>query len=312
MQSTKRDLIATFTVPGEPRSKNQKKYRNASGERVTYPGGGAEYGEAFRALVSTPPDPGYTAYAVEATFFYEHHQRRDVDNMLKGVLDGLNGVAWVDDNQVLSVTASKVYVSSGEARTEVTVYRVGEMPWEYATCVGCGDRYRTYTSWIGTRKYCSETCLREHRRQRRSFTCEHCGLEVEAHGPVSAGKSKFCSMDCKSKAMTRDVVCDICGTQFTKPQSWVKARNYCSNECRRVQDAIAHKERRSKYYPGTCAICGTGTTRKEYRRCNPCKLAGKELIEDDSHEYVIGPDHRAGIKSTTPHVVVTITDLEDQ
>ena len=27
---------------------------------------------------------------------------------------------------------------------------------------------------------------------------------------------------------------------------------------------------------------------------------------------VIGPDHRAGEKTTTPHVVVTITELEDR
>lgn len=33
------------------------------------------------------------------------------------------------------------------------------------------------------------------------------------------------------------------------------------------------------------------------------------VFEDDSHEYVVGPDHRAGEKTTTPHVVITITDL---
>lgn len=35
------------------------------------------------------------------------------------------------------------------------------------------------------------------------------------------------------------------------------------------------------------------------------------VFEDDSHEYVIGPDHRAGIKSSTPHVVIEIIDLGD-
>lgn len=35
------------------------------------------------------------------------------------------------------------------------------------------------------------------------------------------------------------------------------------------------------------------------------------VFEDDSHEYVIGPDHRAGTKSSTPHVVIEITELGD-
>lgn len=33
----------------------------------------------------------------------------DVDNYVKAVLDALNGVAWDDDRQVVSLTASKLY-----------------------------------------------------------------------------------------------------------------------------------------------------------------------------------------------------------
>lgn len=33
----------------------------------------------------------------------------DIDNMVKGVMDGLNKIAWNDDNQVVKVIASKVY-----------------------------------------------------------------------------------------------------------------------------------------------------------------------------------------------------------
>lgn len=38
-----------------------------------------------------------------------HTQRPDIDNLAKSVLDGLNGVAWADDAQVCSVSASKVW-----------------------------------------------------------------------------------------------------------------------------------------------------------------------------------------------------------
>ncbi len=36
-----------------------------------------------------------------------HTQKPDIDNLIKAILDGLNGVAWKDDAQVCKVTASK-------------------------------------------------------------------------------------------------------------------------------------------------------------------------------------------------------------
>ncbi len=39
----------------------------------------------------------------------------DVDNLIKSLLDGLNGLAWRDDAQVCRVYAERVTASSGEA-----------------------------------------------------------------------------------------------------------------------------------------------------------------------------------------------------
>jgi Holliday junction resolvase RusA-like endonuclease len=77
--------------------------------------------DAFRAAV-----PGYAyrpdaAYVVEAVFHNGTRRHRDVDNMLKLILDGLNGVAWADDWQVVRVVADKLY-APGAARSEVWVY----------------------------------------------------------------------------------------------------------------------------------------------------------------------------------------------
>lgn len=36
------------------------------------------------------------------------------------------------------------------------------------------------------------------------------------------------------------------------------------------------------------------------------------ILVDDSNEYVVGPDMRAGEKSTTPHVVIEITELKEE
>lgn len=38
-----------------------------------------------------------------------HMSKPDIDNMIKGVFDSVNGLIWVDDNQVFEVNASKVY-----------------------------------------------------------------------------------------------------------------------------------------------------------------------------------------------------------
>lgn len=39
----------------------------------------------------------------------KHIKKPDTDNLLKAVLDGLNGIAWADDSQVIRVCASKEY-----------------------------------------------------------------------------------------------------------------------------------------------------------------------------------------------------------
>lgn len=43
-----------------------------------------------------------------AVFYCHNKQRRDVDNLLKSVMDGINGVAFEDDSQVVSQTAVKL------------------------------------------------------------------------------------------------------------------------------------------------------------------------------------------------------------
>lgn len=45
--------------------------------------------------------------------------RPDIDNLIKAVLDGLNGVAFADDRQVVQLSATKVY--SHEPRITIEV-----------------------------------------------------------------------------------------------------------------------------------------------------------------------------------------------
>lgn len=48
----------------------------------------------------------------------------DVDNYAKAVLDGLNGILWDDDDQIVDLRVIKEYVDSGNARIEVEVRSV--------------------------------------------------------------------------------------------------------------------------------------------------------------------------------------------
>jgi Holliday junction resolvase RusA-like endonuclease len=63
---------------------------------------------------------------VELHFFQGSRARKDIDNMVKLVLDGLNGVAWPDDLAVSVCLARRVYTVKDRARTVVRVFNVSE------------------------------------------------------------------------------------------------------------------------------------------------------------------------------------------
>lgn len=55
----------------------------------------------------------------------KHIKKPDVDNLIKSVLDALNGLAYADDSQIIKVTAVKRYAETGS--TELTI-KEGETP----------------------------------------------------------------------------------------------------------------------------------------------------------------------------------------
>lgn len=49
--------------------------------------------------------------------------KSDIDNICKSILDGLNGVAYVDDKQIVSLHASKWYAESPKVRVMILPVR---------------------------------------------------------------------------------------------------------------------------------------------------------------------------------------------
>lgn len=55
----------------------------------------------------------------------EHHKRPDLDNLLKGLFDGMKGVVYSDDSQVQEIKAQKFYHGVLESpRVEVEIVEV--------------------------------------------------------------------------------------------------------------------------------------------------------------------------------------------
>ena len=268
----------TLTVPGEPRSKARPRFTTRGGKVVAYTpkatvNAEAQYRDAYLTAAGEPNRDAFGAYAVHADFYNGTYQRRDVDNMLKAVLDGLNGIAWDDDAQVVEVIGRKHYVEKAEARAEVRIYARGPLRGTNIACPVCGDPIKTYASTRarGGNTYCSQACHLEARRQARLRTCPNCGKTFESHNVKSP--AKYCSKECSYQGRRTTLPCTRCGTLTSVQKCHADKAVHCSDECRRAT-AAERKRQGPKRARGTCTVCGGPVSRPEYKRCAGCRDAG--------------------------------------
>jgi len=276
------DLVASFTVEGEPASKSRARFTKRGSKTVAYTPEKTKQAEErvawiYRSSGGRPHKNDTTqAFGVEATFYYSHNQRRDVDNMLKLILDGLNGIAWPDDVQVTQVTARKAWVPKGEARTEVRIYDLGSITRPTKACLHCGKDFPVFTSTADRQKFCSRACGYAHRVAQRTSECLNCGAEFLAHGAVRG--QQFCGLPCANTYRSVEVACVACGVTFRKPRSLAnRGKPLCSDECR----VAYYREQRTERARGTCAACGGPTSKKTYTHCRACRF---ELLASQSKE----------------------------
>lgn len=123
-----------FMVDGDPIGKARPRFSHRTGTVYT-PGRTMKYEKKIRAAFIASdgkklPSGCYASISVYAYFgvpkSYSRKKRNecldcvirpakkpDIDNILKAVLDALNGFAYDDDRQVVSVTCRKFYAAHG-------------------------------------------------------------------------------------------------------------------------------------------------------------------------------------------------------
>lgn len=216
------ELIAHFVIEGEPETKSRPRF-SRYGRHVYTPERTAN-AEAHIAARFRQSRPGYLPrtvgnYGVAVVFFCATRQRRDVDNMLKLILDGLNGIAWVDDVQVSEVTG-RVVRWAEEPRTDVIIYRTPTQGPPLRPCEQCGKGFDYSRNKKG--RFCSPACASAHRRETRE--CVICGTEFTLPQSISARvkAAPTCSTECRAKSVQKGAgtrsagSCATCGEPTSK------------------------------------------------------------------------------------------------
>lgn len=285
------EIIVEVTINAPPKSKSRPRF--GKGGRV-YTDRKTREAEEFvgwhvAAEWSGGPDSDAT-FGLRCLFHVGSYQRQDVDNMLKLAADACTGIVWDDDSQVVEVSG-RVVRGSDEPRTEILIYNADTPKPPSDTCNICGDRFRVYPS-RPDRKYCSRECTAKGQTERLEVHCanQSCGevfrLPNSKLNKERPGKN-YCSQSCYSISTTVEFTCAACGETQRRPKSVVRrnpsGRNYCDNDCR-AQWWRTHRVKNPK---GTCEVCGGGTSKKKYLRCQACALsamAGRD--RDEEGKYV--------------------------
>ena len=115
-----RNVTYTFSVPGQPVPKARPRHSKFG---VYTPKKTADY----EKLVGwTYKQAGYPCFSepvqIEVIFYRGDKRAVDVDNLLKSIQDGLNGIAYDDDSLIYRIVAEKQY-DKANPRAVVSISR---------------------------------------------------------------------------------------------------------------------------------------------------------------------------------------------
>lgn len=122
------ELVAKFSVPGNPVSKDRPRFGNsvavttdktvAAEDRVRW---------AFLEQCKGVEVNHQARFRVMLAYVATDRMHRDVDNLAKLTLDALNGHVWKDDWQIDELSVRRVFVTDKTlGKTEIEIYKIGE------------------------------------------------------------------------------------------------------------------------------------------------------------------------------------------
>jgi Holliday junction resolvase RusA-like endonuclease len=165
-------------------------------------------------------------FGVRALFYRRTHQRLDVDNLMKSVLDAGTTLIWPDDSQVVEIFA-RVFRGSSDPGADVLIYALP--PDDLAKCGLCGKAFKGTRA---TQAYCSMVCRREAQvKNRLSGTCERCKATFTYPPSIARfNPLRFCSRFCnlafyreKRLASWSPRLCADCGKRVSRKE-YVRCR----------------------------------------------------------------------------------------
>ncbi len=199
---------------------------------------------------------------VRAIFYVKGRQRRDLDNLLKALLDAANGIVWRDDQQVVQIV-SDLARNSDRPRIELVVYVVQHRA---RTCDTC-DTVLTPTQVTHDQTFCSKGCYDTSQRQGRNRSCSACGMTVHRRNIKALAKEVFCSPECRTARRNN---CRMCGERAEGPPASGSA--FCSPACSEAWHRQKALVPRSKPR-GTCISCkGPTYSSAPDAKCRACYI----------------------------------------
>jgi crossover junction endodeoxyribonuclease RusA len=200
---------------------------------------------------------------VHAVFYVSTFQRRDLDNLIKSLLDGCNGVAWHDDQQVTRLTSDLVR-DSDDPHIELMIYVANR---KARNCPKC-DRALTSRQITGGRVFCSKECFDSEQRRGSYRACVVCGASVYRTVEKMQNENAYCSPECRTAGRR---ACQQCGERIEKPPS--SNGRFCSTECSVAWHRGRPRSDKWRAPRGTCTDCGGETSNVGAARCRACWIA---------------------------------------
>lgn len=185
--------VCRLTIPGDPTTKSRPRFggKHAYTPQKTR---AAEHliGWTLKASGLQPDADHFVR--VELVFRTKTRQRRDLDNLVKLVLDACNKIAWADDFQVVSLACEVHRAANDPAGIDLVVIRHSRYTRD---CRTCGQAFRMVFSKRYRGGFCSRECYDHAQRLGRWVNCGECGKEIYRQRSRTE-RLTFCSKDCDS------------------------------------------------------------------------------------------------------------------